>query len=61
MLDGKSAAHEIPNVRVSPMAAVVTPKFRIINDLSFDVQSREKKGGIYGDTDPDAVPQCLCA
>ena len=57
----KSAAHEIPNLRVSPLAAAVTHKVRIINDLSFDVQSREKKGGLNGDTDPDIVPQCLCA
>ena len=28
--------------------------------LPFDVQSREK-GGLNGDTDPDTVPQCLCA
>ena len=28
----KSAAHEIPNLRVSPLAAVVTHKVRIIND-----------------------------
>ena len=41
----KSAAH-IPNLRVSPLAAVVTHKIRITNDLPFDVQSREKKGGL---------------
>ena len=56
----KSAAHEIPNVRVSPLAAAVIHKVRIINDLSFDEQSREKRGGLK-DTDPDTVPQCLCA
>ena len=53
----KSAAHEIPNPRVSPLAAVVTHKVRIINDLSFDAQSKEKTGGLNKDTDPDAVPQ----
>ena len=57
----KSAAHDIPNLEVSPLAAVVRHKVRIINDLSFDVQSREKKGGLNGDTDPDTLPQCLCA
>ena len=57
----KSAAHDIPNLRVYPLAAVVTHKVRIINYLSFDVQRREKKGGLNGDTDPDTVPQCLCA
>ena len=41
--------------------AVVTHKVRLIKDLSLDVQSREKKGGLNGDTDPDTVPQCLCA
>ena len=40
---------------------MVTHKVRIINDLSFDVESREKKGGLNRDTDPDTVPQCLCA
>ena len=55
----KSAAREIPDLRV--LAAVVTHKVRITNDLSFDVQSREKKGCLNGDTDPNTVPQCLCA
>ena len=57
----KSAAHEILNLRVFPLAAVVTHNVRIVKDLSFDVQSREKKGGLNGDTDPDTAPQCLCA
>ena len=57
----KSAAHEIPNLRVSPLAAVVAYKVRIIYDLSFDEQRRRKKGGLNGDTDPATVPQCLCA
>ena len=57
----KSAAHEIPNLRVSPLAAVVTHEVRIINVFSFAEQSREKKGGPNRDTDPDTVPQCLCA
>ena len=57
----KSAAHEITNHRVSALAAVVTHKVWMINDLSFHVQSREKQGGLDGDTDPDTVPQCLCA
>ena len=39
----ESAAHEIPNLRVSPLAAVVTPEVRIINDFSFAEQRREKK------------------
>ena len=57
----KAAAHEIPNLRVSPLATVVTHKVRVINDLSFEVANRAKKGGANGDTDPDAVPRCLCA
>ena len=57
----KSAAHEIPNLRVSPLASIVTHKIRITNGLSFDEQSREKKGGLNRDTDPDTVPQRLCA
>ena len=39
----KSAAHEIPNVRVSPLRAVVTHNVRIINDFYFDTQSKRKK------------------
>ena len=38
-----SAAHEISNLRVSPLEAVVTHKVRIINDFSFETQSKEKK------------------
>lgn len=57
----KSCAHEIPNVRVSPLGAVVTHKVRIINYFSFETLNRVKKGGLNGDTDPDAVPPCLCA
>ena len=57
----KSAAYVIPNLRVSQLVAVVTHKVRIINDLSFDEESRDKKGGWNRHTDPDTVPQCLCA
>ena len=57
----KSAAHEIPAFRVSPLGAVVTHKVRIMNDFSFETQSTKKKGGLNEDTDPDTVPQCLCA
>ena len=39
----------------------MTHKVRIINGLSFDVQSREKKGGLNGNADPGTVPQCPCA
>ena len=56
----KSAAHEIPNLIVSPLAAVATHKVRIINDLLSDAQSRENKGGLNKDTDPITVPPCLC-
>lgn len=49
----KSAAHEIPNLKVSSAsAAIVTHKVRIINDLSFAEQSREMKGWLNRDTDP---------
>ena len=54
----KSEAHEFPNLRVLPLAAVVTHKVRIINDFSFAEQRREKKGGLNRDTDPDMVPPC---
>ena len=57
----KAAAHEISNLRVSPLAAVVTHKVRTIHNFSFTEQSREKKGGLNRDTDPDTVPQSLCA
>ena len=40
----KTAAHEIPNVAVLPLGAVVTHKVRIVNDLSFDLSNRAKKG-----------------
>ena len=39
----KSAAHHIPEMRVSPLWAVVAHKVRIINDFSFETQSKEKK------------------
>ena len=57
----KSAAHEIPNLSISPLAAVVPHTVRIINGIPFDVQSKKKKGGLNGETDPDTVPQYLCA
>ena len=57
----KSAAHEVSDLRVSPLVAVVTHKVQIINDLSFDVQCRHMKGGINGDTDHDSVAKWLCA
>ena len=59
----KSAAHEIPNLRVSPLGAVVTHKVRIINDysFSFEAQNRKTKGGLNADTDSDSVSPCLRA
>ena len=54
----KSSAHEIPNLGLPPLAAVVTHKVRMINDFSFAEQRREKKGGLNRDTDPDMVPPC---
>ena len=39
----------------------MTHKIRIIDDLSFKEQSKEKKGGLNRDTDPDTVPNCFCA
>ena len=57
----KSAAYEIPNLRVSPLGAVVTHKVRIINDLSFDAHNKGVKGGLNADTDVDSVPPSLCA
>ena len=57
----KSAAHEIPNVRVLPLGAVVTHKVRVINDLSFDLYNRAKRGGLIAETDVNSVPSSLCA
>ena len=58
----KSAAHEIPNLRVLPLGAVVTSKkVRIINDLSFEHDNKKVKGGLNADTDVDTVPPSLCA
>ena len=56
----KTAAHEIPNVRVLPLGAVVTHKVRVINHLSFDLFNRAKKGGLNAETDVHNVPQA-CA
>lgn len=57
----KSAAHENPNLRVSPLGADVTYKARIITDFSFEAQRTNKKGCLNADTDSDSVSQCLCA
>ena len=57
----KTAAHEIPNVRVLPLGAVVTHKVRVINDLSFDLFNRAKKGDLNTETDVNSVPPSLCA
>ena len=60
MID-KSAAREIENIRFSPQVVVVTRKNRIISDRLFDVQSREKKGGLNRLIEPDTLPQFLRA
>lgn len=39
----KSAPHETPNLRVSPLAAVVANKVRAINGFSFEEQRRERR------------------
>ena len=57
----KAAAHEIPDVRVLPLGAVVTHKVRVINDLSFDLFNRTKKGGLNAETDVSSVSPSLCA
>ena len=57
---GKTAAHEIPNVRVLPLGAVVTHKVRVINDLSFDLFNRAKKGGLKAEKDVNSVPPSPC-
>ena len=56
----KSTAREIPNLRVSPLAAVVTHKARTIRGLSFDEQTSEKRGRLKRDNNPDNVPNA-CA
>ena len=48
----KPAAHEIPNLRVSLLAAVVTHKVRVTNYPTSNAQSLEKKRGQNGDTGP---------
>ena len=57
----KAAAHEIPNVRVLPLGAVVTHKVRVINELSFDLFNRTKTRGLSEKTDVNSVPPSLCA
>lgn len=57
----KSAAHEIPNLRVFPLGAVVTHNVRIVNDLSFNLQNRATKGGPNAETGVSSVPPSLCA
>ena len=57
----KTAAHEIPNVRVLPLGAVVTHKVRVINDLSFDLFNRAKKRSLNAETDVSSVPPSLYA
>ena len=57
----KTAAHEIPNVRVLPLGAVATHKVRVINDLSFDRVQQSKKRGLNAETQVDSVPTSLCA
>ena len=57
----KAAAHEIPNVRVLPLGAVVTHKVGVINDPSFDLFNRAKNGGLNAKTDVNSVPPSLCA
>ena len=37
------ATHEIPGLQVSPMGAVVNHNVRIINDFSFEAQSKGAK------------------
>ena len=39
----------------------MTHKVRVINDLSFDLFSRAKKGGFNAETDVNSVPPSLCA
>ena len=46
----KLAVYKISKLRVSSLAAVVTNKVRIINELLFDEQSRQKKGVLNRDT-----------
>ena len=60
LVNKKTAAHEIPNVRVLPLGAVVTHKVRVINDLSFVLFNRAKKGGLNAETDVNSVPRA-CA
>ena len=57
----KSAAHEIPNLEVSPSATVVTHTVRTIDNSWFDAQSMKTKGGLNENTDPDTVRQSLSA
>ena len=57
----ESAAHEMTTLRSLFASGGRTQKVRIINDISFDAQTREIKGGLNGDSDTDTAPQFLCA
>ena len=59
------AAHETLNLRVSPLATVVTHTAQLISALSFDVQAGRREG-IQTETltaipPPDVCAQKLCA
>ena len=38
----------------------MTHKVRLINELSFDLFNRAKKGGLDAETDVNSVPPSLC-
>ena len=48
-------------MRVLPLGAVVTHKVRVIDDMSFDLFNRAKKGGLNPETYVNSVPPSLCA
>ena len=57
----RANAAEVEGVCVAPLAAVVTNKVRMINDVSFEHRTaRGVKGGLNRDTVTDDVPQCSC-
>ena len=53
-------AHEIPNLRVSPLVAVVIHNVQIKNYFPLVEQSRENEGRLNRDTDRGTARQCLC-
>ena len=51
-----SSVSDIPGLRVSPLAVVINPKFRIIHDLTF--ARAGSRSSVNGDADFSSAPSC---